>query len=265
MSFDLVINTRPAHKSRELQILLADFKQLHLPALTLVPLEFSLPAHWQGNDFIFFVSQFAIDSFFAHLKRHAIPWPKHLFAAAVGRVSAKALIAQGVAPDKVLVAPEGDADSESFLDWFEANYQAPKRVLIVRAEHGRNWLYQQLHERHVETSFLAVYKRAAATWSAQDKQALLDLLAAKPTARVCWLMTSRESVDAVLAQWQKEPLLAKYGWQHDFLVFHPRIADHLSAKQRHLAPLHPSPLKVHLCQPDNSAIVATLQRLSAKG
>ncbi|WOS37569.1 hypothetical protein RP300_01121 [Oligella urethralis] len=265
MSFDLVINTRPAHKSRELEALLGDFKQLNLPALSLVPLDFQLPATWQANDFIFFVSQFAVDCFFSYLQQHAIGWPPHLYAAAVGPVSADALLAHGLVTERVLVAPQGEADSESFLDWFEAHYQVPKRVMIVRAEHGRDWLYQQLQQRHVETSFLAVYKRTAAVWSEQAKQPLLDLLSTKPEARVCWLMTSRDSVDAVVAQWQQEPLLAQYAWQHDFLFFHARIADHLQHKKMQLAPAQKTPLRVHFCQADNVSIVAALKRLSAKG
>lgn len=265
MLFDLVVNTRPAHKSLELQRLLRDFEQLNLPALRLVPLEFELPENWQSNDFIFFVSQFAVDSFFSRLKSLAIDWPESLFAAAVGQVSADALIAQGVSPDMVLVAPQGDSDSESFLDWFEANYQVPKQVMIVRAEHGRDWLNQQLQKHQVKTTFLAVYKRAAAVWSQQEKQPLLDLLASKPQARVCWLMTSRESVDAVICEWQKEPLLAQLGWQHDFLIFHPRIAEHLMNKRCQLAPTYQAALSVHLCKPDNLSIVETLKRIGSEG
>ncbi|MDO5666518.1 MAG: uroporphyrinogen-III synthase [Alcaligenaceae bacterium] len=265
MQFDLVVNTRPAHKSSELLNLLTDFEQLSLPALTLLPLNFELPKNWQSNDFVFFVSQFAVDSFFARLKTLGLDWPNSLFAAAVGQVSADALIAQGVAVNKVLVAPQGEADSESFLDWFQSNYQAPKQVMIVRAEHGRNWLNEQLQKRQVKTTFLAVYQRGAATWSVSDKQPLLDLLATKPQARVCWLLTSRESVDAVLSQWQQEPLLAELCWQHDFLVFHPRIAEHLKHKQLSYAPNYRGKLSVHLCQPDNPSIVETLQRLCSKG
>lgn len=265
MLFDLVINTRPAHKSIALQQLLSGFNQLSLPALSLVPLTFELPEDWQANDFVFFVSQFAVDSFFDHLEARQIEWPRTLLAAAVGQVSAEALIARGVASHQVLSAPQGDSDSESFLDWFEANYHVPKRVMIVRAEHGRDWLNQQLHRRQVQTTFLAVYQRGPASWSQQDKQPLLDLLVTKPQARVCWLMTSRESVDAVLAEWLKEPLLAELAWQHDFLVFHPRIAAHLKDKQQDYAPAFQGDLSVHLCKPDNLSILETLQRLSSKG
>lgn len=265
MLFDLVVNTRPAHKSLELQSLLTDFEHLNLAALSLVPLEFTLPDDWQGNDFVFFVSQYAVDSFFSHLKTMEVEWPAHLMAAAVGQVSADALIAQGVASEKVLVAPQGDSDSESFLDWFIENYQTPKQVMIVRAEHGRDWLNEQLQKHAVKTSFLSVYKRAPATWSQQEKQPLLDLLSEKPHARVCWLLTSRESVDSIINQWLKEPLLAELCWQHDFLVFHPRIAEHLHFKKNQYAPNYQGDLNIHLSKPDNSSIVETLQRLSSKG
>lgn len=265
MKFDLVVNTRPAHKSVELQNLLKNFEQLSLPALSLMPLEFDLPADWQDNDFVFFVSQFAVDSFFAHLKALGLEWPDYMLAAAVGQVSADALIAQGLAPEKVLVAPSGDSDSESFLDWFKAHHKVPKQVMIVRAEHGRDWLNEQLQKHNVKTRFLSVYKRGPALWSEQDKQVLLDLLNKKPHARICWLLTSRESVDAVVAQWLKEPLLAELCWQHDFLVFHPRIAEHLKSKQNEHAADCAVELNVHLCKPDNPSIAQTLQRLSLKG
>ena len=44
MLFDLVVNTRPAHKNLELQALLTDFEVLSRPALSLQPLDFELPA-----------------------------------------------------------------------------------------------------------------------------------------------------------------------------------------------------------------------------
>lgn len=262
MLFDLVVNTRPAHKNLELQALLDDFEVLSLPALSLQPLDFALPEHWEASDFVFFVSQYAVDSFFATLKAQHVVWPPFLFAAAVGQVSADALIAHGVVQDKVLVAPNGESDSESFLDWFEENYQVPQRVMIVRAQHGRNWLNEQLQRRFVKTTFLAVYKRGPAVWTEQQKQPLLDLLNKNPQARVCWLLTSRESVDAVVQQWIEVPILAKLCWGHDFLVFHPRIAEHLEQKRVQFAPSHPQALRVHLTQPDNPSIVETLVSLA---
>lgn len=258
MLFDLVVNTRPEHKNLELQKLLTDFEVLSLPALSLVPLEFVLPEDWQESDFVFFVSQYAADCFFAQLKALQINWPPWLYAAAVGQVSANALIAHGIAPDKVLVAPSGDSDSESFLDWFEENHQVPERVMIVRAEHGRNWLSEQLQRRAVKTTFIAVYQRGPAVWSERQKQPLLDLLNTNPQARVCWLLTSGESVDAVVKEWLKVPLLAKLCWAHDFLVFHPRIAEYLKAKCTQFAPEFQKKLRVHLTKPDNTSIVDTL-------
>lgn len=261
MPFDLVINTRPVHKNLELQALLTDFEVLSLPALSLDALDFEFPTDWQANDFIFFVSQYAVDCFFAKLTANQIAWPASLYAAAVGQVSADALIAQGVDPDRVLVASSGDSDSEAFLDWFEDNYQVPERVMIVRAQHGRNWLNEQFRQRAVQTTFLAVYQRGPAVWTKQQKQPLLDLLNKKPNARVCWLLTSRESVDAVVQQWLDEPLLRELGWGHDFLVFHPRIAEYLEQKRIQYAPSFDKALNVHLTQPDNSSILATLKSL----
>lgn len=261
MLFDLVINTRPAHKNLELRALLTDFEVLSLPALSLSSVDFDLPVDWQDNDFIFFVSQFAVDSFFAKLDAEQIAWPTSLYAAAVGQVSADALITQGIQPDRVLVASSGDSDSEAFLDWFEANYQVPKRVLIVRAQHGRSWLNEQLQQRSVQTTFLTVYQRGPATWTEQQKQPLLDLLEKKPKSRVCWLLTSRESVDAVVQQWLEEPVFSEICWGHDFLVFHPRIAEHLEQKRAQYAPSLEQALSVHLTQPDNPSILATLKSL----
>ncbi|NLA50796.1 MAG: uroporphyrinogen-III synthase [Alcaligenaceae bacterium] len=261
MLFDLVINTRPAHKNLELQKVLTDFEVLSLPALSLSPLDFELPADWQNNDFIFFVSQFAVDSFFAKLATEQIAWPTSLYAAAVGQVSADALIAHGVELSKVLVATSGDSDSEAFLAWFEANYQVPERVMIVRAQHGRNWLNEQLQQRDIQTTFLAVYQRGPAIWTEQQKQPLLALLDRKPKARICWLLTSRESVDAIVQQWLEEPTFSKLCWNHDFLVFHPRIAEHLEQKQAQYAPSLEKALSVHLTQPDNTSILATLKGL----
>ena len=261
MVFDLIVNTRPAHKNQALQQLLRGFEVLSLPALSLESLDFELPEDWQNNDFVFFVSQFAVDSFFARLKNLGLQWPASLYGAAVGQVSADALVAQGLSTNKVLVAPEGGSDSESFLDWFEKNYQRPERVMIERAEHGRNWLNAELQKQAVLTTFLAVYKRGPAQWSAQEKHPLLNQLKANPQARICWLLTSRESVDAVVNEWQKESLLADLCWQHDFLVFHPRIAEHLKNKQIQYMPSFQGELKTYLSKPDNPSIVKTLQAI----
>ena len=262
MLFDLVVNTRPAHKNLELQALLTDFEVLSLPALSLQPLDFELPAHWEASDFVFFVSQYAVDCFFTTLKTKQVVWPPSLFAAAVGQVSADALSAHGVARDKVLVAPNGESDSESFLDWFEENHQTPQHVMIVRAQHGRNWLNEQLQKRAVKTTFLAVYKRGSAVWTEQQKRPLLDLLNKNPQARVCWLLTSRESVDAVVQQWLEVPILAQLCWEHDFLVFHHRIAEYLEQKRIQYDPLLRKALRIHLTQPDNRSIVETLVSLA---
>lgn len=261
MPFDLIVNTRPAHKQAELNALLSDYQVLSLPALALAPTDFTLPEDWQSNDIIFFVSQYAVDCFFNHLQQQGLAWPSHCYAGAVGQVTADALAQYGIADERILVAIQGYADSEAFLEWLEASYGIPKRVLIVRAQHGRDWLSQQLQQRDVTTRFLTVYQRVAAEWMADEVQDLIERLRQQPSTRICWLLTSRESVDAIVAQWQRFAELNEHCWSHDFLVFHPRIGEHLHVLQQQFAP-EQLPLRIHLTAPDNQSIISTLKNLS---
>ncbi len=76
---------------------------------------------------------------------------------AVGRATAAALKAQGLAPDLV---PERGFDSEALLALPALTQVAGKRVLIVRGEGGRPLLGETLHQRGAKVAFAEVYRRA---------------------------------------------------------------------------------------------------------
>jgi uroporphyrinogen-III synthase len=76
---------------------------------------------------------------------------------AVGRATAAALSAQGLAVDLV---PEQGFDSESLLALPALTEVAGQRVLIVRGEGGRPLQGETLHQRGAEVAFAEVYRRS---------------------------------------------------------------------------------------------------------
>ena len=95
-----------------------------------------------------FVSPNAIDAAFEHIH----DWPAGLTAAVVGEGSRQALIRHGMTPDRVpIVSPANlqRTDSETLLEVLDLPALAGKKVLIVRAETGRELLADRLRDAGV--------------------------------------------------------------------------------------------------------------------
>ena len=116
-------------------------------------------AQLDAYDLCVFVSSNAVACAWARLAA-ARPqgWPASLLAGATGPGTAAALAARGVA--RVIVPPE-QFDSEGLVAELDRRAAAPKQVLILKGEGGREWLADTLRARGARVDCVASYRRVA--------------------------------------------------------------------------------------------------------
>jgi uroporphyrinogen III methyltransferase / synthase len=157
-----VVVTRAREQASELRARLVALgaEVLELPTISIEPLDFSVP---RLGDFgwLVFTSVNGVDAFFdrgldpAGLDARALAG---LRVAAIGPSTERALLARGIRLD---VAPERFV-AESLLDAFPAPAVADERVLLVRAEQGRDVLPEGLAARGYQVEVLPVYRTVRA-------------------------------------------------------------------------------------------------------
>lgn len=176
------------------------------------------------------------------------PWPATTAIGAVGGGTREALLALLRPPAEVpLIAPDdGDAaaetdaatGSEAFWQALERLRRAQplplRRVLLLRAAQGREWLRERFAAEGSAVTALAVYARHPYPWQAADR----DWLAARARAGAAprLVVTSSEAVPGLLAQAQAaaaaDPAAAGVAaWlrRGRALAQHPRIVARLQA------------------------------------
>jgi uroporphyrinogen-III synthase len=174
-------------------------------------------------DLAVFVSPIAVA---ATAQRLARPWPASTAIGAVGAATRAAVVATWPAAT-ALVAPLADeaAGSEAFWEAWLRSGRPATRVLILRAQHGREWLAQQFAATGAEVETLAVYARMAHELSAPERAALDTAVAAGVPAVT--IFTSTEAIAAL-----DDQVAATRGadrWLRDgrALATHPRIRERL--------------------------------------
>ncbi len=200
-----------------------------LPLMGVAPVEDGAPVvqAWEqlaARDLVMFVSPNAVAQFVARRPPGA-PWPAALLAAAPGPGTAAALRAAGIGR---VVEPAADAasfDSESL--WQQLAPLGPwagRSVLVLRGAgaaggpegEGRDWLIRTLREAGARVDALAVYRRGAPQWGA-DEQALWARAVAAPAEHVWWFSSS-EAIGHL-------PPTPPAAWRGAVaLASHPRIA-----------------------------------------
>jgi uroporphyrinogen-III synthase len=230
-----IIVTRAGAPGRALARALADAgeESLWLPAFEFGPApdEARVAAtltQLSGYNLAVFVSPAAVD---ATAERLAQPWPRRTAIGAVGASTRRAVLA-GIpnAGDAALLAPdateaEGEGGgSEPLWKVLQPVIDRFRRVLILRAEHGREWLGEQMTGAGVEVEALPVYTRRATTISPAAAAAICGWRAAGRTPAL--VITSSEAVDVLVGQLDA---LAGAGWTRSALVLasHERIAQRL--------------------------------------
>lgn len=140
-------------------------------------------------EMVAFVSPNAIDAAFEHINH----WPATVTAAVVGEGSRQALAQHGLTPDRAnIVSPVNlqRTDSETLLEVLDLPSLAGKKVLIIRAETGRELLADRLREAGIKVEQVAAYRRGPPEINELRTSQLLDLLASGSD----WVITSSEAL-----------------------------------------------------------------------
>nr|WP_306669774.1 uroporphyrinogen-III synthase [Allopusillimonas soli] len=187
-------------------------------------------------------------------------WPPDTLAATVGQASARILYDSAVVPGSAIIHPAADqsADSEHLWQQLLPRMDRIRRVLIVRGESGREWLADRLEQAGASVDKLALYRREAARWSAEEGVMLHQAMSAPQPCVV--LLTSREGVDAALANGRRLALDGLWASAR-FVVVHERIADYLQSR---LPPSGKAALPmVKISQPGDDALFESILEMAS--
>jgi uroporphyrinogen-III synthase len=161
------------------------------------------------------------------------PWPPDVAMGAVGSGTHEAIRAAfGDAP--TIIAPEadhadGEADTGSEVFWRAlsearaAGRLRCDRVLLLRAEQGRDWLREHFAAAGAQVTMLAVYSRRARRWSTDDRGWIEARLAGPAPLMV---ITSSEAVGALFDAAAEDRVRAWFR-RGRALALHPRIVERL--------------------------------------
>ena len=157
-----------------------------------------------------------------------VPWPAGTMIGAVGRSTREAIEKQLQPPPGCVIGPEDDdeAGSEAFWRAWQAGagrMQAARRVLVLRAEQGRDWLSERFTEFGAEVDAVAVYSRRTRCLSPDDLTRMQRWASAETQAVTVFTSTEAvasldSQVGTVGAAWLRAGIA---------IACHPRIADQL--------------------------------------
>lgn len=136
-----------------------------------------------------FVSPNAVEAAFEHID----DWPAGLTAAVVGEGSRQALARHGITPERAPVISPANlqrTDSETLLEVLDLPALVGKKVLIVRAETGRELLADRLRDEGIQVDQVAAYRRCPPAMSDVRRSQLSELLSSKSD----WVITSSEAL-----------------------------------------------------------------------
>ena len=155
-------------------------------------------------------------------------WPAGTMIGAVGAATRGVVESSfNTASTLVVSAPESERQSGSEAFWcaWQAARQRAQRVLIVRAEDGRDWLVERFAEQGAKVDTVAVYSRRLRCPSSDELQRLQQLAAAneQPTT----IFSSTEAVAAL--DRQIDPAVQAWLRGGVAIASHPRIAAQLSS------------------------------------
>lgn len=179
-------------------------------------------------------------------------WPAGTTIAAVGAGTRAALevALPGASAARLLTPPEGEqsggSGSESLWPVLQAMQPPPRRVLLLRAQGGREWLAERLQAAGAAVEPLAVYSRLPFEPPTELRS---RLAAAAATGGIASLISSSDAVDALLSMLAGAPAVLEALRAGPALATHPRIAARLRAAGF---------ADVALCAPEAAAVRAAL-------
>jgi uroporphyrinogen-III synthase len=188
--------TRPMPEARNLQDRLAavGFKSVIYP---LLQIDFPAPSGivfpctktLHSYSVAIFVSPNAVTA----VKHLFLSWPGHIIVGVVGEGSRSRLAYYGLAEPKTsIVGPRcGEAmDSESLLEMLMPLLKERSKILIVRAQTGRQFLVERLQERGHQVDCLVAYNRRLPAMTNSRKYLLEHLIKSESV----WHITSTDSL-----------------------------------------------------------------------
>lgn len=224
-----VVITRPRAQAEALIARLANagIQSDRFPLLEIRPVSDSTElrtrlARLSDYTLVAFVSPNAIDAAFVHITE----WPRQVTAAVVGEGSRQALARHGLtAPEAHIVSPvdPNRTDSETLLEVLDTAALKGRRVLIVRAETGRELLADRLRAAGAIVEQIAAYQRVLPALDLERRAQLTELLGRQPL----WVITSSEALRHLL-ELVRQLNLASASEQllnSPLIVPHPRIAE----------------------------------------
>ena len=143
--------------------------------------------------------------------------------AAGARSPAFALRATAGEPDSAAgaAAPAAKSGSEGLWQALQKEPERPRRVMIVRAEAGREWLGDRLREVGCYVEYAAVYRREVHQPSAEQRGALAASCSVGD--RPATVLTSSEAVVTLDRQLSEAPEIKAWLRRGRALCSHPRI------------------------------------------
>ena len=180
-------------------------------------------------------------------------WPNSTAIGAVGAVTGVA-VKESLKPPTgthvIAPAPDGAAGSEAFWAEWERRGCAARRVLILRAQHGREWLAERFSAAGAIVESLAVYTRTDPSTDPAARREVQRAMASSVPAIV--VFSSSEAVDALDRQMAGIEGAREWLRQGVAIATHERIRDRL---------LGAGYTRVELSAPDDDAVVARLESL----
>jgi uroporphyrinogen-III synthase len=229
LSKNLIVITRPQSQAESLALRLIALGHdvCVFPLLDIQPL--SDPTQLKAclsrlTDYaiVAFVSPNAVDAAFAFLPK----WHQGVAAAVVGEGSRQALAKHGVTDQTAIVLSPIDTqrtDSETLLEVLDLPALAGNKVLIIRAETGRELLADRLREAGITVDQVEAYSRGSPPLYAERREELSQLI----EVDCDWIITSSEALRYLKDD--VEQVAGNSGWekirQATLIVPHVRIAE----------------------------------------
>lgn len=201
-------------------------------------------------DLALFVSPNAVH---ATAERLAADWPSGTAIGAVGAATRDAAMAElpGAAHACVVAPDEGDeSGSEGFWRAWQASGRHARRVLLLRAATGRDWIVEQLRGAGASVQALPIYDRTPYVLAPPDLLQLRGWVHGSRAAAV--VVSSAEAVSAIIEQARAVEGAAEWLKRGIAVATHPRVAQRLhSAGFQH----------VEVCDADDSSVIRKLESI----
>ena len=198
---------------------------LHVTAHVDADFEQQLLSHWASYQGVMLVSQHAVNFAAQRLQALGLLWREQVWAAAVGRTTADAAHHQWPKANLIFPAAHESQDSEGLwlaLQRTQADLMG-QRILIVRAQVGRDAFLNQLRAAGALVDVWSCYRREALMWTEAQCH---DFRRALQGTGVVLSFTSQEGIlallDNLVALSEGE---ARSVFEQPVLTLHPSIAE----------------------------------------